>query len=126
MSSPMSSPMPSPMPRPFMSPARAMLMVAGALAIGATSAAAGPVAAERGAELERLVRQDCGSCHGMTLKGGLGPDIRPARWRGVPSEAIAQVILDGVPNTPMPPWRQLLSDDEALWVADYLKKDARE
>ena len=27
--------------------------------------------------LKRLVHQDCGSCHGMTLKGGLGPDIRP-------------------------------------------------
>ena len=29
------------------------------------------------AALERLVVQDCGSCHGLTLKGGLGPDIRP-------------------------------------------------
>lgn len=23
-------------------------------------------------EMIRLVRQDCGACHGMTLKGGLG------------------------------------------------------
>ena len=27
--------------------------------------------------LKRLVHQDCGSCHGLTLKGGLGPDLRP-------------------------------------------------
>ena len=26
--------------------------------------------------LKRLVHQDCGSCHGLTLKGGLGPDLR--------------------------------------------------
>ena len=30
--------------------------------------------------LEHLVKQDCGSCHGLTLKGGLGPGY-PARCR---------------------------------------------
>ena len=34
---------------------------------------------------------------------------------------IALIILDGVPGTAMPPWRPLLSEDDALWIADYLK-----
>ena len=38
---------------------------------------------ETPAALVNLVRQDCGSCHGMTLKGGLGPDIRPDALLGV-------------------------------------------
>ncbi|SLN44556.1 Cytochrome c-551 precursor [Roseovarius litorisediminis] len=70
--------------------------------------------------LERLVRQDCGSCHGLTLKGGLGPDIRPAALSHYKTDTLKAVILDGIPGTPMPPWRPLLSDSEAGWIAEYL------
>lgn len=95
-----------------------------ALALCATTnALAQPVGARRAAELERLVRQDCGSCHGMTLKGGLGPDIRAQRLEGSDPAALAAVILDGVPGKPMPPWRPLLSEADALWIANYLLKE---
>ena len=30
------------------------------------------------------------------------------------------LILDGIPDTPMPPWRPLLTEAEADWIADYL------
>ena len=56
----------------------------------------------------------------MTLNGGLGPAIGAKRMRGGSPESIASVILDGVPGTPMPPWRPLLSEKEALWIASYL------
>lgn len=78
---------------------------------------------DRAKALEVLVRQDCGSCHGLTLKGGLGPELSANRFDGVPSDAIAALILDGVPGTPMPPWRGLLSEQDALWIADYLKAE---
>lgn len=82
---------------------------------------AAPVLAEPDeAALERLVKQDCGSCHGLTLKGGLGPDIQPEALAHYGPEALQTVILDGVPGTPMPPWRPLLSEAEARWIADYL------
>jgi cytochrome c55X len=102
------------------------MAIAVALVAGATAAAAGdaaPVSATRARELEHMVRHDCGSCHGMTLKGGLGPDIRPSRFAGVPPQAIAQLILDGKPGTAMPPWRPLLSEGEALWIATYLTRE---
>lgn len=70
--------------------------------------------------LERLVVQDCGSCHGLTLKGGLGPDIRPQSLQHYDPEILKEVILDGIPDTPMPPWRPLLTEAEANWIADYL------
>ena len=82
-----------------------------------------PAAAEemRGpAELERLVLQDCGSCHGLTLKGGLGPDIRPQAIGHYEHKGLEAVILDGIPGTAMPPWRPLLSDAEAAWIAEFL------
>jgi cytochrome c55X len=73
-----------------------------------------------GDALKRLVHQDCGSCHGMTLKGGLGPDIRPQTIPHYSPEDLKSVILDGIPGTPMPPWRPLITEAEAEWIARYL------
>lgn len=73
-------------------------------------------------ELVRLVRQDCGSCHGMTLKGGLGVALLPEDLKDKDVEGLAAIILDGIPNTPMPPWRGLLTEADARWIADQLKK----
>ena len=92
------------------------------LALVATPALAEPDAPA----LERLVKQDCGSCHGMTLKGGLGPDIRARALKQYAAEGLTSVILDGVPGTPMPPWRPLLTEDEAAWIAEYLLKGKSE
>ncbi len=70
--------------------------------------------------LENLVRQDCGSCHGMTLKGGLGPDIRGPRLRAFDAQTLEKTILDGVPGTAMPPWRPELSEQDVHWIVQYL------
>lgn len=77
--------------------------------------------AKREAELVNLVRQDCGSCHGMTLKGGLGRPLLPEVMRQLDADSVAAIIIGGVPGTPMPPWRGLISDDEARWIAERLK-----
>ncbi|MCC7017227.1 MAG: cytochrome c [Rhodospirillales bacterium] len=73
-------------------------------------------------ELAYLVRQDCGSCHGMTLKGGLGSPLLPELLAGKHEDALAAIILDGIPGTPMPPWRPLLTEAEAGWIARALKE----
>jgi len=77
--------------------------------------------AKRQGELLYILEQDCGSCHGLTLKGGLGPALVPERLRDFSTEDLTRVILDGVPGTPMPPWRPLLSENEALFMAQVLK-----
>ena len=33
------------------------------------------------------------------------------------------IILDGIPGTAMPPWRPLISEADARWIADYLKTE---
>lgn len=78
----------------------------------------------REAALADLVRQDCGSCHGLSLKGGLGRPLRPEALTAIDVEGIAAIILDGVQGTPMPPWRGLISPEEAKWIAAQLKKGA--
>ncbi len=85
------------------------------------SALALPAIADRDAELSRLLHHDCGSCHGMTLAGGLGPALTPERLAGYPEEYIARIILDGRPGTAMPPWRRLLDVEDARWLAATLK-----
>ncbi|HEY9900439.1 MAG TPA: cytochrome c [Pantanalinema sp.] len=91
-----------------------------AWAVGAR-AVAEPTPA-RQAELAYIVRQDCGSCHGLRFKGGLGPAILPENLKGKSTEALARVILEGVPGTAMPPWRPILAEDEAAWIARSLQK----
>jgi cytochrome c55X len=83
---------------------------------------AAPVAMAQDAKrLEHIITQDCGSCHGLTRKGGLGRPITPEALADADAESIAGIILDGVPGTAMPPWRPLITEDEALWMANYLK-----
>ena len=93
----------------------------GGLLLAAGAAAAGP-SADRQTQLVNLLRHDCGSCHGLTMKGGLGPALLPTSLTDKPAEALAEIILDGQPDTPMPPWRDLLSRAEVHWIVDQLKK----
>ena len=79
---------------------------------------------ERQAQLLRMLRQDCGSCHGMKLTGGLGPALTAEALRGQPLQSLAATIYHGRPGTPMPPWKSLLSAEEADWLALQLLSPA--
>ncbi|HRK25538.1 MAG TPA: cytochrome c [Beijerinckiaceae bacterium] len=71
--------------------------------------------------LKHLLVQECGSCHGLTLNGGLGRPLTREALANFPVETVRDIILDGLPGTPMPPWRPLLSIPEASVIADMLK-----
>ena len=86
----------------------------------ALPAQAGEVAPARAEELRHMVRQDCGSCHGLRLTGGLGSPITAQALAGRDPDELAMLILDGLPGSAMPGWRPLLTADEARWIADYL------
>ena len=106
---------------------RAIAGVAGlGLIFSAAVSAAGDMAdvigADRRAELVTLVRQDCGSCHGMTLKGGLGPALLPEALKDKPADYLKSIILHGRPDTAMPPWQRFLSEAEAEWIVSNLQK----
>jgi len=71
-------------------------------------------------ELRNLLLQDCGSCHGMRLTGGLGPALTPQALQGKPRELLIGTVSDGRPGTPMPPWKPLLSESDIAWLVDYM------
>jgi len=84
--------------------------------------AAGEPTPARADELVRMVRQDCGSCHGMRLTGGLGPALTPQAVADKPAESLVATILYGRRGTPMPPWRAFVSEDDAGWIVEQLRK----
>ena len=77
-------------------------------------------APQRQLELLRVVRQECGACHGLHLSGGLGPALTREALADKPIDSMAATIFGGRPGTPMPPWRAFLSAAEAQWIANQL------
>ena len=79
------------------------LRISRALALGlavlAPLPAVADVSAARARELEHMVVQDCGSCHGLTRKGGLGAPLTPEALDHADADILALIILDGVPDT---------------------------
>jgi cytochrome c55X len=103
------------------------LRIVGGLALIAACAAASAdqPSPTRQAELLSLLKQDCGACHGMTLKGGLGPPLLPQVLKDKPLDFLIRTILDGRPGTPMPPWRPFMTEDEARWLVQSLKQGVK-
>lgn len=96
------------------------LALASMLMVNFTAAAA--LAPERQVQLNYLLSQDCGSCHGMTRKGGLGPALLPENLEGKPDQLLVATILDGRAGTAMPAWRSELTEADALWLVEQLRR----
>lgn len=93
------------------------LLSSSMLAAHAGGAVPGP---ERQRELLSILQQDCGSCHGSTLKGGLGPSLLPDALAGKPREFLVATIRNGRPGTAMPPWGPILQDSEIRWLVEEM------
>jgi cytochrome c55X len=97
-----------------------VLMLAQAACVSWAAAQPAEPDTRRQAELVRMVRQDCGSCHGMRLTGGLGPALTPQALADRPREGLVATVVHGRPGTPMPGWRAMLSEADAEWIVTQL------
>lgn len=75
----------------------------------------------RQAELNNLLKHDCGSCHGLTLKGGLGPSLLADDLQFKADDFLVNTIQNGRKGTAMPPWKSFLTIDETRWLVRHLK-----
>jgi cytochrome c55X len=75
-------------------------------------------------ELKNLLKHDCGSCHGLTLKGGLGPSLLAADLQNKSNEFLVDTIQNGRKGTAMPPWKPFLNKDETRWLVQLLKNQS--
>lgn len=96
------------------------VVLIGAALVAAYASAAEQPDARRYKELVHIVRQDCGSCHGLTLAGGLGPALTAEALGGKPVEGLVATVYAGRPGTPMPPFRGIVTEAEAEWIVEQL------
>ena len=72
------------------------------------------------ARLEHLLVQDCGSCHGLRITGGLGPALTLDAIGHKPRDSLIATVTHGRPGTAMPAWSALLNEQEIAWLVDTL------
>jgi cytochrome c55X len=96
--------------------------VAGFCAAAVVAAENRRLTPERQTELVALLEHECGACHGMRLRGGLGPPLTPDVMASKPRVFLERTISDGRPGTPMPPWASILSRQEIAWLVERLQE----
>jgi cytochrome c55X len=77
---------------------------------------------QRQQELLNMLEHDCGSCHGLPPKGGLGPSLMPEALADKSNALLADAIQNGRVGTAMPPWKSFLSIDETNWLIQRLRQ----
>ena len=75
---------------------------------------------ERQAVLINMLKHDCGACHGLTLKGGLGPPLLADALTDKSAAMLVEVIREGRKNTAMPPWKRFISEQETWWLVNSI------
>ncbi|MCB9683779.1 MAG: c-type cytochrome [Alphaproteobacteria bacterium] len=75
---------------------------------------------------KEIFGQQCASCHGAALTGGIGPNLVDATWiHGGEPEQIRATITNGVPEKGMPTWGPILGPDKIAKVAAYVVTEAK-
>ncbi|MBF0380827.1 MAG: cytochrome c [Magnetococcales bacterium] len=87
-----------------------------------TKSHAEELTSQRQAALIHMLKHDCGSCHGLTMKGGLGPPLTPDALAGKDMDILSDTVFYGLPERAMPPWEGMLSREEIVWLIKQLKK----
>jgi mono/diheme cytochrome c family protein len=103
--------------------------IAGAAAGAVAAAASNPV--EQG---ERLYQNNCQGCHQQSGRGvpGAFPPVVGSPWVTGAPETLVRILLHGLQgpvevagttyNGAMPPWKEVLKDEEIAAVATYLRQ----
>ena len=81
------------------------------------------ISESRKKSLINLLKNDCGACHGLTLKGGLGSSLRAKDLAGKSNALLVSTIQNGRKGTAMPPWKKFISRQETFWLIDYLRNN---
>ncbi|WP_335945164.1 cytochrome c [Pseudomonas sp. G166] len=75
---------------------------------------------QRQVQLQHLLDQDCGACHGLYMTGGLGPPLTRDALAGKSRDSLIATVTLGRPGSAMPGWAPLLGPDDIRWLVDRL------
>ncbi|MBF0283295.1 MAG: c-type cytochrome [Magnetococcales bacterium] len=92
------------------------------MALALTGVAVGMFASSSAGAMEtpRLYQQFCAECHQADRLGGSGPALLPESLGRMKAEQAARVILEGRPATQMLPYKDKMTPEEALALAQWL------
>ncbi len=70
-----------------------------------------------------LYETNCVACHGVNRQGmpNLGPALTPKGLTTLSDTEIKATILNGRPNTAMPPWKDILNSEEIDALLQLIK-----
>ena len=72
-----------------------------------------------------LYAERCAACHGTDTQAGRAPSLFDDVWtRAKDDEGIASVIAQGVPQTEMTPFKDLLTEQQIWQLVSYLRSQA--
>jgi cytochrome c oxidase cbb3-type subunit III len=76
---------------------------------------------------EVIFKANCVPCHGVDMKGGIGPNLLDTTWiHGGKPEEILHTITVGVPEKGMLTWGPILGPEKVAQVASYVVSRNRE
>jgi aldose sugar dehydrogenase len=79
----------------------------------------------RGGPGATLYAENCAGCHGTDLSGGRTRSLFDEKWlSGMTDEKLVSAIQQGVPNTEMMPFKQVLNDLQMWQVVQYIRTQA--
>ncbi len=102
------------------------LCFSGVILLLSTVAVADELSPQRQQELSNLLKHDCGSCHGLPPKGGLGPSLMPDALVDKNDAVLMDAIQNGRAGTAMPPWKQFISVEETRWLIGQLRQGLKQ
>lgn len=71
---------------------------------------------------EKVFQANCASCHRADAGGTVGPNLTDDNWiHGGAFTDIVWTIVNGVPEKGMLSWRKILSKDDILATANYIR-----
>lgn len=91
------------------------------LALFASSSFAAEPSAEKQAEIRTMLKNTCSSCHGVDLKGAIGPALKPETLGNKADEMLIDTIYNGRKGTMMSSWKASMNKDEIAWLVGILK-----
>jgi len=94
-----------------------LVISAAALAVVGSSLFAGT----SNMNVSKVFERECQGCHGPNHEGGVGADLRPKALKKMNSYTLASIILNGVPGSAMPAWKDTFTKADADKMVNYLQ-----
>lgn len=74
-------------------------------------------------KVDDIYRENCASCHGASLDGGMGGSLSDSNWKhGASDREIAVAISNGIPDAGMPSFKEALSAEEIRSLVVFIRE----